>query len=66
MEIQDIKEYNKIVIEVASEVSKPWKWATFILAVLLAGFVSFHFLCPAEVEIGQENKLSPNAVNYKG
>jgi len=66
MTFEEIKQYNAIVIEVSREVSKPWKWATFILAVLLAGFVSFHFLCPAEVEIGQENKLSPNAVNYKG
>ena len=63
---QEIREYNKIVIEVAENISKPWKWATFILAGLLAGFVAFHFLCPAEVEVEQENKLSPNALNYKG
>lgn len=51
MDIQDIKEYNKIVIEVAREVSRPWKWATFILAGLLAGMIILYFVCPAEVEL---------------
>ena len=55
MEIQDIKEYNKIVIEVAREVSLPWKWATFILSFLLAGMIILYFVCPAEVQL-QANK----------
>lgn len=62
----EIREYNKIVIEVSEKMIKPWKWMTFILSVLLAGFMAFHFLCPAEVEIGQENNQSQNSVNYKG
>ena len=63
---EEIKEYNKIVIEVAEKISKPWKWTTFILAVLLAGFVAFHFLCPVEIDLDQYNNESPNALNYKG
>lgn len=55
MEIQDIKEYNKIVIEVAREVSKPWKWATFILAFLLAGMIVLYFLNPVEIDLDANN-----------
>lgn len=58
MEIQDIKEYNKIVIEVAREVSLPWKWATFILAFLLSGMIVLYFLNPVEVD------LDANGNNY--
>lgn len=59
METQDIKEYNKIVIEVAREMSAPWKWATFILAGLLSGMIILYFVCPAEIELqANQNKES--------
>ena len=63
---EEIREYNKIVIEVSERMVMPWKWATIIISVLLAGFMAFHFLCPAEVEIEQENNQSQHSVNYKG
>ena len=55
MDIQDIKEYNKIVIEVAQEVSKPWKYATFILSFLLAGMIALYFLNPVEIDLDANN-----------
>lgn len=62
----EIREYNKIVIEVSEKMCKPWKWTTFILAGLLAGMITLYFFCPAEVEFEQSNELSTNSVNYKG
>ena len=66
MDVKDIKEYNKIVIDVAREVSKPWKWATFIMAFLLAGMLMLYLFNPSTVDIEQENNHSPNAQNIKG
>lgn len=54
MTFEELKEYNKLVIDTAETVAKPWKWATFILAGLLAGMVALYFFCPAEVEVKQD------------
>lgn len=65
MDIQDIKEYNKIVIEVAKEVSKPWKWSTFVLSLLLAGMVALYFFNPTVVDVDQkfDANNSTNIIN---
>lgn len=65
VDIQDIKEYNKIVIDVAKEVSKPWKWSTFVLSLLLAGMLALYFLNPSVVDVEQNlnNSRSTNTVN---
>ena len=65
MDIQDIKEYNKIVIEVAKEVSKPWKWSTFVLSLLLAGMVALYFFNPTVVDVDQkfDENNSTNIIN---
>ena len=62
----EIKEYNKIVIDVSERLVKPWKWTTFILSVLLLGFMAFHFLCQEEVVVLQKNNNSQNSTNYNG
>ena len=53
MTIDELKEYNKLVIDASKEVSKPWKWSTFILTFLLTGMIAFYFLFPAEVSVQQ-------------
>lgn len=53
MNIEELKEYNRLVIDASKEVAKPWKWTTLILAFLLAGMVALYFLCPAEVSVEQ-------------
>lgn len=65
MDIQDIKEYNKIVIDVAKEVSKPWKWSTFILSLLLAGMLALYFFAPTTVDFAQtfDSNKSNNIIN---
>lgn len=65
MDIQDIKEYNKIVIEVAREVSKPWKWATFILAGLLAGMMALYFFNPVVIDF-DANDNTESVISQKG
>ena len=55
MDIQDIKEYNKIVIDVAKEVSKPWKWSTIILSLLLLGLVLIFFCNPTTLDLDANN-----------
>lgn len=55
MNIEELKEYNKIVIESAKECAKPWKWTTFILAGLLAGMIVLYFLCPSEISFDATN-----------
>lgn len=66
MEIEELKEYNRLVIDAAKEVSKPWKWTTIILALLLGSLVAFYFLCPANIDVEQNNSNSTDSVNYKG
>ena len=63
MDIQDVKEYNKIVIDVAKEVSKPWKWSTFVLSLLLAGMLALYFLNPITFDVDQLNNNSNNSQN---
>ena len=55
---EDIREYNKIVIEVSEKMCKPWKWTTFILAGLLTGMMTLYFLNPVEID------LDANGNNY--
>lgn len=54
MTLEELREYNKIVIESAEEVSKPWKWATIILAIILLSMVSLYFFNPTEVVVNQD------------
>ena len=49
MNIEELREYNKLVIEASKEVAKPYKITTFILAGLLAGMMALYFLCPSEL-----------------
>lgn len=53
MNIEELKEYNRLVIEASKEVSKPWKWTTIILSILLGGMISLYFLCPSEIVVDQ-------------
>ena len=63
MDIQDVREYNKIVIEVSKEMSRPWKWSTVILSVLLAGMLALYFFNPASIDIEQLANESTNVQN---
>ena len=63
MNIEEFKEYNKLVIEASREVSRPWKWATIILSLLLLCMVSIYFLCPSEVVVEQSNNNSIGSSN---
>lgn len=54
MTFEELKQYNALVITTAKEVARPWKWATLILAGLLAGMIILYFTCPAEVEVKQD------------
>lgn len=65
MDIQDVKEYNKIVIEVSKEVSKPWKWSTFILSLLLVGMLLLYFFNPSVVDLDANNNNDSN-ITQKG
>lgn len=47
---EELFEYNKIAIEVSREIARPWKWATFILAGLLAGMLFLYFFNPVEID----------------
>lgn len=53
MNIEELREYNKLVIEASKEVAKPYKITTFILASLLAGMIALYFLCPSEIVLDQ-------------
>lgn len=66
MELEELKAYNKLVIDSAKEVAQPWKWATITLAVLLGLMVALYFLCPANVDVEQNNLNSKETINYKG
>ena len=66
MNIEELKEYNKIVIESAKECAKPWKLTTFILAGLLAGMIVLYFLCPENVSVDQDNLHSVDSINING
>lgn len=67
MTFEEIKQYNSIVIETAREIAKPWKWATLILAGLLAGMIILYFTCPAEVDINANNNdMKESVINQKG
>ena len=50
---EEIREYNKIVIDVSEKMVKPWKWSTIILSLLLAGMVCLYFFNPTVVEVEQ-------------
>lgn len=54
MTFEEIKQYNKLVIDTANDMAKGWKWATLILTGLLAGMIILYFTCPAEVEVKQD------------
>lgn len=67
MTFEELKQYNALVITTAQEVARPWKWATFILAGLLAGMVALYFLCPAEVEVNaNKNTMTESIISQKG
>lgn len=66
MELEELKAYNKLVIDSAKEVAQPWKWATITLAILLSLMVALYFLCPANVDVEQNNLNSKETINYKG
>lgn len=63
MTFEELKQYNALVITTAKEVARPWKWATLILAGLLAGMITLYFTCPMQVEFEQENNNSTHSVN---
>lgn len=74
MTVDEIQKYNKIVIDTSREIAqgyekalKAWKWATFILAGLLAGMIVLYFLCPAEVEVNaNKNTMTESIISQKG
>lgn len=66
MTIDELKEYNKLVIDASKEVSKPWKWSTFILTFLLAGMIAFYFLCPSTINLKQDNNFSDKNIVRNG
>ena len=52
---EEIREYNKIVIDVAEKMIKPWKWATLLLSLLLAGMLCLYFFNPTTVDFDANN-----------
>lgn len=57
---EEIKEYNKIVIDVSEKMIKPWKWSTIILGLLLAGMVCLYFFNPVSIDVDQTANDSIN------
>lgn len=54
MNIEELREYNKLVIDASKEVCRPWKWTTAIISFLLIAMVALYFFCPANVLIEQD------------
>lgn len=67
MTFEEIKQYNKLVIDTANDIAKGWKWATFILGGLLLAMIILYFTCPAEVEVKQkfDGSNSIGTTNYQ-
>lgn len=61
----EIREYNKIVIEVSECMVKPWKWTTFILAILLFGMIALYFFNPTEIDF-DANSNTNSEILQKG
>jgi len=57
---EEIREYNKIVIEVSEKMIRPWKWSTIILSLLLAGMVCLYFFNPVVIDVDQTANDSVN------
>ena len=67
MTFEELKQYNKLVIDTAETVAKPWKWATFILTGLLLAMIILYFTCPAEVEVNaNKNTMTESVITQKG
>lgn len=60
---EEIREYNKIVIEVSEKMVKPWKWSTCILFILLVGMLCLYFFNPTTIDIDQTANDSINTYN---
>lgn len=61
----ELAEYNKIIINVSKEVARPWKQATYILALLLLGMIALYFLNPSTVDLDANNNNDSN-ITQKG
>ena len=59
----EIREYNKIVIDVSEKMIRPWKLSTFILFFLLVGMLCLYFFNPTTVDIDQTANDSVNTYN---
>lgn len=57
---EEIREYNKIVIEVSEQMVRPWKCATIILALLLIGMLCLYFFNPINIDVDQTANDSIN------
>lgn len=67
MTFEEIKQYNKLVIDTANDIAKGWKWATLILAGLLAGMIILYFTCPTNVTVtADKNDMKESVINQKG
>ena len=60
---EEIREYNKIVIDVSEHIATPWKWSTAILALLLAGMLCLYFFNPVSFDVDQTNNNTSNSNN---
>ena len=67
MTFEEIKQYNKLVIDTANDIAKGWKWATFILGGLLLAMIVLYFTCPANVTVSADtNDMKESVINQKG
>lgn len=62
---EELKEYNKIVIDVSKEMSNPYKITTIILALLLLCMSVLYFVYPSQIEL-QANKNEKSHIIQKG
>ena len=53
MDIEELREYNLMVIRASKEVSKPYKITTLVLSVLLVLMMCLYFFCPTDVVVEQ-------------
>lgn len=67
MTFEEIKQYNKLVIDTANDIAKGWKWATFILGGLLLAMIILYFTCPTNVTVSADkNDMKESVINQKG
>ena len=60
MNLNELREFNRLVLEASKEVVRPWKWTTFILSLLLFFMISLYFIFPSEISF--DANLNENSI----